>query len=80
MVWLEVKKVKMNWNLFDVTLTGPDIVFTRRFGREELTTLLIEFRKSGRIQIGNAEASVSSAAERTRILEMAEAEMRTELS
>lgn len=79
MITLTVKKAGLNWHLFDITLTGPDVVATRRFNRTVLTILLTVFRKTGILRIGNLEASVPLAAERTRMLEMAEAEMREEI-
>lgn len=79
MVKLEVKKAGLDWNLFDVTLTGPDVVATRRFNRMVLTVLLKEFKRTGKIQIGNLEATVPSATDRAHMLEMAEAEMREEI-
>ena len=79
MVSLEVKRARHSWHYFDVKLSGPDVVAERRLGRTSLRIILLEFRKTGRIQVGNVEATVPSATERTRMIEMAEAEMREEV-
>jgi len=79
MVSLSVKAVRHSRAHFDVELSGDDIVGQRRLSRDVLRIILSEFRKTGRIRVGNAEANFTDKAERARACEMAEAVMREEI-
>lgn len=79
MVRLEVKPVRHALHLFDVNLSGNDVVAERRISRDALRIIIREFRRTGRIQVGNAEANFPVMAERIRACEMAEAVMREEI-
>ena len=79
MVRLEVKPIRHSRHLFDVTLSGDDIVGERRISRDALRIIIREFRRTGLIRVGNAEANFPVMAERARACEMAEAVMREEI-
>lgn len=77
MVSIDIKRA-IGWNLFDVTLSGPDIVVTQRFSRGALTILLLRLHETGVIQVKNVEATLSLAY-RAKVIETAEAVMREEI-
>ena len=76
---LDISRPKHSWNLFDVKITGPDVVVERRFSREVMRVLVTKLRETGILELGTVELTMDRT-QVARAVEMAEAVMREELA
>ncbi len=76
---VSIKRIQHMLHSFDVTLTMPDAIATRRLTRDELRSSLMAFKVTGHIKVGNLDVEIKTPAERASVLEHAEGTMREKI-